>query len=305
MKSYDYLKYAGELQINRCVTNQYTNIEKKCDFFLMRGLIISKQYDLSDIECLDIIIDHNLIWKIPFSLLVVLSSIKTTNKQNIITFPPNLFSNCSTFMGIPLLKLAFYNITFILRCKYDIPYSIIQKSIYSIEKANKTEYNGIINNYNEVKFINKRQITIDNCSSIKISGFFVETNEKLEFLKVDLDGITLFKYNEFLIKFSGEVLYKYKWSKNHKDMLFRTLKGTLPNEIINIINDYASVNRKYLYWIPLEPEKSWEINNFGNCMNCQFKNFTITFNKNLNGSVYFLYHNIFTIRDGVGFLKYN
>ncbi len=302
MKSYEYLRYAGELNIKECVTNKNMYVTKGSDIFLIRALIISKNYDLSNFECLEISIDNNVIWKIPCSLLFVLSSIETSKNQNIITFPPNLFSNCSTFIGTPLVKL-FCNITFILRCKYDIPYSIIQKTLYCIEKANKSEYNEIINTYNEVKFINKNKITIENYSLIKISGFFVETNQKMEFIKVDTCGITLFEYDNILIKFSGKLLYKCKWSKNHKNTLFETLKNKLPHEIINIINGYASNNKKYLYWIPLEPEKLWSKDNYNNCMTCQ-KDFSITFSKSNSGSIHFLYHNIFTIRDGIGFLKY-
>lgn len=303
---YTKAKFTNEIKINKHNTNERVYVTKIYDIFLIRAFVISNKYNLNHFKYFEIFIGHNLIWKIPFELLIMLSSIQKTKLETIITIPEHIFSNSGTFVGIPLYKLAFNDTTFVVTGEYGIKYSIVQRNTLchiNIRELRDKDYVEIINKYDVFKFHNEQQFYIDTYSQIKISGFFIKLNEKLNLIKFKLENQTLFNYDKFMVDFVGKIIYKYKWSKKHKKTLFDTLNKFIPNDVINIINDYANNYNEYLYWIPFNSEKSWNINNCDNYITMP-RYVTIEFDKTYSGQIYLLYHNILIIKDGCAMLKY-
>jgi len=114
-----------------------------------------------------------------------------------------------------------------------------------------------------------------------------------------LNGYTLFKYNAHEISIFGKSLHVgTNWSKKHSLTLHFTLKSILPLDVINHIESFIPLTYQYLYWIPLEPFKSWNEPRFKS-----FYKFSkdisakkILTDPQLNGKVYTLEKKIYVVQ---------
>ena len=301
--------FTSEIKINKYKTNEQIYVPKVHDIFCIRAFVISNEYNLNKFDHLEIFIGRNLIWDIPFDLLVRLSSLEKTETETIITIPKYIFSNSQTFIGIPLYRLAFDDTNFVVRGDYGTKYSIIRRNTYcnnnNIRDNRDKECVEIINKYMSRSFNDQQKIYLDMYSGIKTSGFFIKTDKKLDLIKFKIEYDTLFSYDNFMINFVGKVIYKREWTEQHRKSLFKTLEKFIPHDVINIIDDYANSYKEYLYWIPFNPESAWYTNNYDYLIKMPCRNATIEFDKRYSGQIYFLYHNILTIKDGSAMLKYN
>lgn len=251
----------------------YDNIVSKIgDIWIVEAIRIPVKYNLDIFKNFKIYISHLKIISIPFYLLLKLSCVKQTSTHNIIHIPKEIFSNISSFNGFALYLLydyVNYKVTCTDSYSYSYSYSrimdcaIIQK--YTIIHSNvKTELEKLhnnkpiksnINQYFSVGFTNEKCVSLSGLRYL--SGFFIKTNKKLNRIKLSVGKLLIFDYESDLIEFVGSIIYQYTWTMKHKKSLYKSLRNILPNDMINIINDYVKMYEEYLYWIPLEAHDMW------------------------------------------------
>jgi len=285
----------------------------------VEAIRIPIKYDLKLFENFEIYINHLQIISIPFYLLLKLSYVKQSSTHNIVYISKDIFSNISTFNGFPLY-LLFHSINYKITSLYAYSYSyshimdcaIIQKYtvIHSdvkreLEKLhNNKEIKSNINQYSSIEFTNEKCVNFNNYGYV--SGFFIKTNKKLNRIKLTVGNLLIFDYESDLIGFVGSMIYQYTWTMKHKKSLYKSLRGILPNDMINIINDYVKMYEEYLYWIPLEPHDIWNKKYDNNCNDnyCKIKLGKISsyakieFDAFHSGNIYSTGNTILQIRDG-------
>lgn len=299
--------YASFIEITEHSTQYNNSIPKIADIYLLEAIMIPNKYDLGIIEYFEIFIGYSLIITIPFYLLLKLSNIQRTPTHNIICIPKSIFSSSSTFNGFPLYLLM-ENLTVKLHSNYDIKYSLIQKYTFihsdilnDLKKqSNDKTIETNINNFIDIPFTNKNGIGI-RYNTYNSSGFFIKTNKELKKISFSLHGQTCFGYDNFLIQFIGKTIFENKWTVQHKKALYASLKNILPNDMINIINNFVKVHEEYLYWIPIEPHEDWNKEIY---YKMKVDDFTIKFDDIYSGCVYFIDYKILQIRHGHANLEY-
>ncbi len=290
---YDKHNYASQIHTIKANTNVNQEIYRQGDICLFESFIIPNSYSFDLFETFEIIAGHTVLWSIPFDLLVKLSFIKKTKNNNVICIPKSIFSS-NNFDGIILLYFGMCPIVFNLKCKRKIEYSINFRYYHLVECDTRrniisTYRNQLINAFEEFKFHDTKSI---NNLPPKIlynsTGIFIKTNKKLNMIQLNFCAIELFKYDNFMIKYAGKEVSKYKWDINKKSALKETLLKFVPMDVVNIINEYAVENTEYFYWIPFEPHAPWtsERQFF---MKTDLKDIKINFDTEYSGSLYFMH----------------
>jgi hypothetical protein len=268
--------YASFVEIVPSNIDRDNCVLKIGDIWIVEAIRIPIKYDLKLFKNFEIYIYNLQIISIPFYLLSKLSCVKQTTTHNIIYISKDMFSNISTFNGFPLY-LLFHSINYKITSTYSDAYwdirdcAIIQKYtiIHSdvkreLEKLhNNKEIKSNINQYSSREFTNAESVNLYN--SGYVSGYFIKTNKKLNLIKLTVGNLLIFDYESDLIGFVGSIIYQYTWTMKHKKSLYKSLRCRLPNDMINIINDYVKMYEEYLYWIPLDPHIMWNKKYDNNC----------------------------------------
>jgi len=283
--------YASQLH----TTIQYTNVNswicRVGDICLVESILIPNSCSFDLFDKFEIIGGNIVLWSIPFYLLIKLSHIKKTKKYYVVNIPKNIYSN-NNFDGILLRYFGMCSINFCLRCKSNIEYTTIFKYNLldsEILNHNNSPHNQLINNFKVIKFTNTKNMSNISTNYLPNStGIFIKTNKKLNLIQFNFSTVELFKYDNFMIKYAGKQIYKYKWTNDKKLALIDSLLNFVPMDMINIINDYAKENTEYLYWIPFEPHELWTTDK-QHFIKLDLKEVSVNFDSEYTGIMYFMH----------------
>ncbi len=302
----DYNKHNHASQIHTIYnkTNINQEISRMGDICSIESLIISNSYSFDLFENFEIIAGGTILWSIPFDLLIKLSHVKKTKKNNVIIIPKSIFSS-NNFDGIILLYFGMCPIGFNLKCKRNIEYSInfMYYHLDSEPRRNisSTYRNQLINTFEEFKFHDTKSINnIPSKTLNNSTGIFIKTNKKLKFIQFTFCSVDLFGYDNFMVKYAGKEISKYKWDVNKKIALTETLLQFVPMDVVNIINNYAVENTEYFYWIPFEPHALWTSDK-QHFVKTDLNEIKINFDTEYSGVVYFMHSKMMTYGWGCQF----
>jgi hypothetical protein len=305
-------EYSDVIETFDCHSNSRYDIHRICDCVKLQILKIPHGISPSQIIRFEIIIGGKIIWSIPFILLRTLCDIHIMDNyiclqfnedimgmsNNVTLQNKNIIDNC-----IPMIALQFATVQFHLYSELDFNYKVISTiRYYSYQRQElitlKHQYQ--INQY-ETHVFNGNNFRLG--SNAITTGFFIEINgRKLKNLQISLDRNSFINYGKDEIEICGDLLFCIPtWSKKHSLILQFVLNKILPYDIIHIIESYVKKDTfsKYLYWIPVEPFKKWNVLNSKSYLH--LKNLQVCFDMDgeyINGTIFILTKNILIIKDG-------
>lgn len=251
--------YAMNHDTLNAISNIQYQILKNSDIIIFDGLIIPKTVNLNNIKHIQVIIGGNIIYNIPFELIIHHNNIKYTNNNYLITISNELliFDSSNNLLknnvSIPLVSLLYHNVHFQLSSNTDnFNYQIITKKLYFEDNIRHS----LVLNQQEVDIYQYQEFPINTQSNIiypdKIStGIYIKLNSKLTDYELCLNYHRQNYLSQDLIEYYSFLQYKKEsWTKQHLKTLFYTLNKYLPNEIILHIESFIEKKNEYMYYIP-------------------------------------------------------
>ena len=271
------------------------------DIFLIKSIMLPINCNLSMLENFSIYVYSNIIFEIPFYLLIQLSSIKYTSEYIMICIPQTVYSNVKTFSGF-VTYLTYFEMGYKITSKECIEYSVVCKNI-TIKSSIKHKLindrdkmkNETINQYIEHKFFNKNNIYDDYYYYLQGNrvGAFIKVRRKLKWLELVVKDHVVQKYDDYLIEMLGSIINAKSWTDKHKKALFKSLNNKLPVDVINIINKYMISYEEYLYWIPFDVDTIYNSESLNGLKGNQLG---FRFDSHCNGTIYFVSHSQLNMR---------
>lgn len=215
-------------------------------------LLIPKICDLNKINYITITCNTCTFFKMPFWLLLKLSTIKIKKDYYNITISQNIFCK-NDFNGFDTKK---YSIFVEIDTK---SFKIIQNCYYDDFKIDNFKYQ--FKQYDTYNLNHNNNFSLS-CYNKSIPGIFIKTCEKLDYIKIVVDYNTIMNHDHILINHACQKIYNSKWIYEKRVALNYALCRVLPKDVITIIANYASYFREYLYWIPFKPKMDWGDNTF-------------------------------------------
>jgi len=255
--------------INANSASAYT-IPYTSDGIHIQSLIIPISVNVNEIVSLQIQNNGNIIWNIPFDI-IMMKKMKTINNNFYITNLDDLFGNLfdSRFLidnkNILFLIMLFSSFTFQLITKdkyYNFDYKILFNEIfYQSNIRQLLASNLLINNiytYNTIP-IHKNIINIRNGL---INGFYIKINDPIINFKLSLNNQIMVEYKEDLIDCLSMLQHKkVNWTEKQSLALRYSLNKILPLELIFMIEDYVDKTNNFIYYFPLSAFDTININN--------------------------------------------
>jgi len=274
MNAYFPIHSASYPLIIPCTTNTSHEFRRNADLLTISGLIVPSKY-MNEISYLKITISGKIVWNIPFSILMISSSIEYKSDLAYITINDKLFGKPDIFMNVDQLNqtttdtLLLYNPT-----KFEIPLvSTIKSSVRALldspfnfdydivvgykflEVSDRRKLKQISNYYK----INQYQTFIvpinkiaEICPRHVSSDIFIEIKYPITNFCMMLNGQRSESFDPKLINFFKCLISRRdSWSKNHSLMISLCLGKILPMEIIKEIERYCDLGCKYLYRFPI------------------------------------------------------
>lgn len=229
-----------------CSTNEHINIPYKETTLKFIAIQLDKKQNLQDIHDIHIYIGYNLIWKLSFNMLCKLSKITYDDDNCYITFHDDMFDT------IPVASIPFHPVQFRINSKKQIKYELHLE--YRYIKYQKPLDNVCIpiTQYHE-SGINHLETHIVPNDIRNFTGFFIETT-KIKNLTIKLDGITVIKYNQYVL--NSNMVAKDIWTKRKSVVFNIIMEKIMPYEIIDHIEKY--ICDTYLYYVPINIDnKKW------------------------------------------------
>ncbi len=273
------VKYANYHVCHCFKSNAFFTLSSPSDAVYLEAILIPTSVSLSSITNLEIEVNGQNFWNIPFSLVLLYSHVKirdnfyhiTLNNtmfgdlkavrqkdfieiKKDITCPemfdasPNMFTSKDKF-EIPLSQFMMCNIRLNTETVFDV--NLFVGNISYPSKYIDKIYEGteiIVNQY-QFEDIDNNQIRLNfNLPSV---GIYVELDDKLLSYTLTLDGINCYGHDEFIINQLYQVRKRKLWSDRHRLVLQYTFKSILPLEIISRIDSYCQeFEYSYLYFFP-------------------------------------------------------
>lgn len=135
-------------------------------------------------------------------------------------------------------------------------------------------------------------------------GIFIET-QKIDWITMFVDYKILFQLDYETINKIGTIQPDiYNWKKEYGNYINTELQKYICNDVINnIMLDYMISD--YLYWIPVEPHKSWGDNNYDLFVGktrafSDERTMRIRFNESMSGTIYIYQFDFLLYKSGMG-----
>lgn len=249
-------KYVSEIRTQDCKTNNNCHINNYANVVWFRGIKISSSCDLKKIKSVQILVNNNIILNVPFSLLLKLTQIITSDNYKIIDIPKEiLFGNKCYDFPISALTVP---VQFCIESDEIMNYTLILQYKSFASNINIKKLTCSINNYKEFDLKNSSDIVIK--SKLSCIGLFIRTT-KIESLCVRVGNLFEIVYNHDFKYSDGNILHSTDWS-NKLLSVTNELLQCIPNSVRDIIHSYLLSDDilfdKYLYWIPFGNDASWK-----------------------------------------------
>jgi len=262
-------KYSSTLCYEEINSNTNFELIRFSDIISLYGLMIPININLNDIYDFELKIGGNTITKISFDLLLQLSIISELDDKYYIKFNDNIFKFFThiktkeqyTVDGIPLLALQYHTVELILTSKNNFKYELIKCNKYLDSNERQflaqTGQEIFINNFHvDHELSNKIKITSEHIST----GLFIQTTDELINFNMQFDKHDRFIMDKNMIKIYCKLInMSNSWTNKHSNMILKCMQQKLPEEICcMLLHECKQISiKKYLYWIPFEPNKNW------------------------------------------------
>ena len=312
--------YPLNYTISRYILNSKSNnniiIARNGDTIIFEALIMPEDINFDHIFSFEIEIGGNVIWKIPFELLLKLIPPKHIKNKYYITFDKNLFGDTNQpemlitgIFELPLIALPYSEVRIILKSSVKFPYDIITNYVFYDTKI-RTK---IAEKSSELKITQYHTLDITNYetklnTNCVWTGLYIKTNSPITKYVLQLHGLTHTELSEELIEYYKNLISKrYAWTKKHSLILEYSLNKFLPKDMINVIEDYATseIKWEYLYYFPVSQIGS--IYDDNSTINSEIIEVVVkiqTEDENYHGQIYVEGKNILRIDRGLGYLKF-
>lgn len=256
------LNYTMETHILNSKSNNSTSIRRNGDSIIFETLIIPSNINFEHISSFEITIGGNIVWNIPFELLLKLIPSKRIGNNYYITFDKNLFGETKQSkmlvdgnFELPLIALEHHQVEITLKSSVEFAYDIITKYVFYDTKIRLTQaqesHEFKITQYHTLHINNHETKINAGCVS---PGMYIKTYSPITKYTLQLQGLTHTKLSKDLIEYYKNLISKsYVWSKKHSLTLEYSLNKFLPKDMINAIENYviSEVKWEYLYYFPV------------------------------------------------------
>jgi len=299
-------------------SNYIERLNHQYDLIKIDTLVIPTIINLDEIFSFEILIGSSTIFSIPFELLIRLSEIETIDDNYYITLNENILKLSNKHNDfVPLLYLQYNEVRINMIAENNFNYDVITHNKIYYEKFRET----LVYKNSYEKFDTQiSQFYSDEITNPRIklrflgvtTGFFIKLSDKLNNLKIEINGINYIEMDKFMIKKYGKLINtRIKITPKHSKMIYYMLNKLFPDEIIKIIEDKYKKNItnqfSYLYWIPIEPYKNW-YDNYSSCSLNLSKNNNVviilkTENNKYDGNIFTLIKHIVNFEYGMAYIK--
>lgn len=260
MNSFFPNKFSSLSKTHKCTSNIKYLLIKDVDVKIIDGIIISRNdLNIDNITSLSVIKNNEIIWDIPFKLLIKTGTIIEKSNNYYITLNHCMFYDDEEKFEFPLFKII-ANMYVILNSKDDFDYDLVicdkfydRKSKDIIEQ--KMNYpmtifeslNVIPNQINKIS------------PKLLASGLFIETNYPIKCYEMKIYDHMCQHFDDKLIDFYNCLVSKrHLWTKKHSMVLNYIFNKIFPKDIIDHIENYCNKKYEYLYWFPFDCENKYD-----------------------------------------------
>jgi len=228
-------------------TNKPHLLVTPCDIFYLDGLVVEESM-VHSLKSLQIKTNFgDVIWNIPFRLILKTSKVNRYAGFVYIIFGSRLFGN--TKRG--LAPNIHTNITILIEASRVFLCTLITNEQYQLPKnrtiLSQTAFQAEINQYSQYQILpNQRHLLrMDHL----VDGIFVESTSPVTKYQLILNETIHTNYGEHSIRFHNRLIHN-QWSEEHSLTLKSILRKIIPMDTIILIENYCKVNG-YLYWFPI------------------------------------------------------
>ena len=273
------VKYANYHVCHCFKSNTFFTLSSPSDAVYLEAILIPTSVSLSSISSLEIQVNGQIFWDIPFSLILLYSHVKIKDNFYHITLNNTIFGDLRAVRqkdfaeGTPYADIAgMWDAVpnmFVSKDKFEIPLSQFMMCNIRLNTEDVFDVNLFVGNISyPLKYIDKinegtdiianqyQSEDIDN-NWIRLNfnlpsvGIYVELDDKLLSYTLTLDDINCYEHDEFIINQLYQVRKRKLWSDRHRLVLQYTFKSILPLEIISRIDSYCQeFEYSYLYFFP-------------------------------------------------------
>ena len=288
-------EFCTETTVIECKTNNDNRIFKIADTIKIIGIRIERELvvELSNLKKMVLCFGENEFWNIPFELLLSLSKVIKTKKNFIIMFPDKMLSYDSDFQ-IKMVALHYTSVTINIISESDIKFELLLLNHFYVSPARRRfatkVSNDIVMKYDTYDFENTNTIRPNTKGSY--IGFFLKTDRDIDYIKLSLHGLLLFKLDSEILKYvHGKLINRKRiWTKEHNILMHKLpICDDVLGKIMNEFIDKSKI--EHLYWIPFDYGVNWYDNEKRIIQINENRYCEIEFDKPINGYVCFIGYN--------------